>query len=156
MRPSPEDEQKLEHLVHRALRELPSRRAPRSLEQRVQAEISRRAALPWWRKSFVHWPILVRASFLLFCAALARLAVSGSGWRVPGVVSSEFKTTFAQQFSWMESGLAVLHAISGFIDIMSRNIPSLWLYVGLAFFAMVYATLFGLGAVAYKALRLER
>jgi hypothetical protein len=55
----------------------------------------------------------------------------------------------------MESGLAIVRAITGFIEIMLRNIPPLWLYGGLVFFASMYAALFGLGAAAYRALRAE-
>ena len=56
----------------------------------------------------------------------------------------------------MESGLAIINAITSFFDIMLRNIPPLWLYGGLALFAAMYATLFGLGAAAYKALHAQR
>jgi hypothetical protein len=155
MNPSPNDGGKLEELVHRTLREIPVRRAPRSLELRVLAEIERRLALPWWRKSFAHWPNLARAAFIILCAALVRLALTGGGWLIGGFAPPEIKTAFAQQFSWMESGLAVVHAIAGVCEIMSRNIPSLWLYVGLVFFATLYAALFGLGAAAYKALHVR-
>ena len=47
MQPSPENHQeKLERAIHQTLRALPPRRAPRSLEDRVFAELARRAALP--------------------------------------------------------------------------------------------------------------
>src|SRR5476649_1202935 len=77
MTPSPDSHEKLEQLIHRTLREQPARRAPRSLEQRVLAELERRAALPWWRRSFAHWPLPARAGFLVICAALIGLAFVG-------------------------------------------------------------------------------
>jgi len=46
-------------------------------------------------------------------------------------------------------------ALTGIIDFTSliiRNIPPLWLYGGAAFAMLMYATFFGLGAAAYRAL----
>lgn len=54
MHPAPDPEEKLERLIHRTLRDLAPRRAPRTLEARVFAELERRAALPWWRQSYAH------------------------------------------------------------------------------------------------------
>ena len=152
MTSSPDPNQKLEQWARETLRELPPRRAPRSLEQRVLAELERRLALPWWRKSFGHWPMVARAAFVLSCAGLVRLALMGGAWMMSGFDPQQFKTAFAQPYAWMESGIAIVTAASGFFDIMGRNIPALWLYGGLAFFALMYATLFGLGAAAYRAL----
>ena len=156
MSPSPDEQEKLEQLVHRTLRELPPRRAPRSLERRVLVEIDRRAALPWWRKSFGHWPIGARAGFILMCTGLVKLAWTAGVWVVGGLDTAQFKEAFAQPFNWMEAALAVFSAITGSFGIVLRNIPPLWLYGGLIFFASMYALLFGLGAAAYKAISTER
>lgn len=155
MTPSPDPhhrEEQLERLIHRTLRELPPRRAPGALEQRVLAEIERRAALPWWRKSFAHWPLGARAVFLLLCIGVVKLALMGSVWVMAGFDGAQFREAFAQPVAWMEGALAIVHAITGFSEIVMRNIPTLWLYGGLAFFATMYAALFGLGAAAYKAI----
>lgn len=166
MMPNPdhrEREEKLERFVHRTLRELPGRRAPRALEQRVLAEIARRAGLPWYRKSFVHWPLAARAGFVTVCAAfvaacigVVNVATTGSVWVMAGFDPAQFRMVFAPQFLWMENGLAVVHAITGFFEIIGRNIPPLWLYGGLAFIATMYVTLVGLGAAAYKTLCVHR
>ena len=154
MIPTPDNHEKLERLIHQTLRELPPRRAPGSLEQRVLAEIERRVALPWWRKSFVQWPVAARAGFLTLSIGIVKLALLAAVWVMAGFDTVQFGEAFATQFSWMESGLAVVHAIAGFFDIMLRNIPPLWLYGGLAFIGAMYAALFGLGAAAYRTLSL--
>ena len=70
------------------LRNLPDRKAPAGLEARVLAEISRRAALPWWRKSFAHWPVAVRLGFLILSARVAAVAVgAGCERQLPGGVT---------------------------------------------------------------------
>jgi hypothetical protein len=157
MTPSPHNnDHHLERAIHRTLRELPPRPAPRSLEQRVLAEIARRAALPWWRKSFVHWPVPARAGFSVLLIGAVKVALMAAVWVMAGFDVAQFRDAFATQFAWIESGLVVARAISDFFTIMFRNIPALWIYAGLAFIAMMYATLFGLGAAAYKALYAER
>ena len=75
MNPNPD---KLEKLIHETLRDLPARRAPRSLETRVMAEISRRQALPWWHRSWAYWPAGIRWTFLVLSAAVAAVIIFGS------------------------------------------------------------------------------
>jgi hypothetical protein len=152
MNPFPNHDEKLEQLVHRTLRDLPARRAPRSLGQRVLAEIERRAALPWWRKSFAHWPVAARAGFIVLCVGLVMLLLTLGVSLTAGFEAGQYQQAFAHEFAWMESGRAIVNALGDFLSIMGRNIPPLWLYGGLAFFAAMYAALFGLGAAAYKAL----
>jgi hypothetical protein len=156
MTPNSSNEEKMERLIHQTLRDLPPRRAPQSLEHRVLVELRRRGALPWWRKSFVHWPVAARAAFIVLSAGLVKLALMFGVCVTAGFDIGQYKEAFPQQFAWMESGLAVVHAAEDFFAIMARNIPSLWLYAGLAFFATMYAALFGLGAAAYKVIHVQR
>ncbi len=154
--PAENSSDKLERSIHRTLRALPARRAPASLEQRVLAEIARRAAQPWWSKSFLHWPMGARLGFVVICAGIVKLLLMGSVWAAGGFDAGEFRAAFAQPFAWLEAGRALLQAFTGFLDIIHRNIPPLWLYGGLAVVATAYATLLGLGAAAYRALTVQR
>ena len=156
MNPAPPDPDPLEPLIHRTLRALPDRPAPRSLESRVLAEIARRAALPWWRKSFAHWPLGARAVFLVALAGVVKLVLLGAVWAMAGFDVAQFREAFATQFTWMEAGLTVMRAIADSCEIIGRSIPPLWLYGAVAVVAGTYAALFGLGAAAYKALRSSR
>lgn len=155
--PQPRDPRDaLERVIHPTLRDLPVRRAPEALQQRVLAEIARRAALPWWRKSFAHWPLSARAVFLVLCVGGAKLALMGSVWVMAGFDAEQFRAAFTSNFTWIENGVAVVQAIAGVFDVIGRNIPAFWFYVGLSFFAVMYATVFGLGAAAYKVIRAAR
>jgi anti-sigma factor RsiW len=156
MPPSSDNHQKLERLIHRTLRELPARRAPSTLEQRVMAEIERRAALPWWHQSFAHWPLAARAAFLLVSAGLAAVVWNGTVWAFGGFEAAQFQHIFATQLGWIENMRVLSHAIVGFGEIIIRNIPALWLYGSLAIAAALYATFFGLGAAAYRSLYARR
>jgi hypothetical protein len=149
---NPHDEQKLERLIHQTLRELPRRRAPGTLEQRVMAELERRAALPWWKQNFAHWPTGVRVAFLGFSVAL----VAAIMWGMAGVNVGQARDVFATQIGWMDAIASVGRALRDFAGATISGIPSLWLYGGLATIGALYVALFGLGAAAYRTLYASR
>ena len=156
MTPSPEDQAKLEHLIHRALRDLPERRAPIALEQRVRAEIARRAARPWWRQGFAHWPLAARAAFVVLSAGIVKLVLMLMAWVTGGFETSPWRDSLARPIAWAEGFLSVLQGIGNFTDTILGSIPPLWLYGGLAGVVALYVALFGLGAAAYRALSTDR
>lgn len=153
---APHNDEHLERLIHRTLRELPPRRAPRSLETRVLAEIQRRAALPWWRKSFVHWPVAARIAFTVLSIAVAGACAAAFFWITGGLDLQPVRDAFRLHFTWLDSARTVFSAIGNFFEIILRNIPALWLYGIVGFVAATYFALFGLGAAAYRALRPHR
>lgn len=152
MKPSPESEQNLERFVSAALRDLPARRAPRVLEQRVLAELARRAALPWWRQSFTHWPVAMRGVFLVASAALATALV----WALAGLDTTRVIDAFAADFAWIATARGVAESIVNFGAMIVRGLSPVWLYGGAIAFIALYAALFGLGTAAYRTLYANR
>ena len=148
--------EKLERAIHQTLRALPPRRAPRSLETRVFAELARRAALSWWRQSFAHWPLPARAVFLLAAVALVKLTLMAAVWVMAGFDSAAVFAAFSTPVSWAQAGVSMVRGITDFGTILFRNIPPLWLYGTVAFVAALYDALFGLGAAAYRTLYVSR
>ncbi len=156
MKPSPESEKNLERFIHSALRDLPPRRAPRSLESRVFAELARRAALPWWRQNFTHWPVAARVAFIIGSAGVAKLILMAIVWAMAGLDSAQFASAVTPQFAWFQavtgfSG-AIASTVANTFGAIFRNFPLQWLYIGAAAIAALYAALFGLGAAAYRTL----
>jgi hypothetical protein len=139
-----EPHEELERLVDRALRDLPLRRAPLTLESRVLGELERRAALPWWRRSFAYWPLLARAVFLVICGALIRVAFLGGATAVAGVRS----------LSWARELGALAASTAHLAASLAHTVPPAWAYEGVAVGAALYAVLFGLGAAVYRTLYL--
>ncbi len=136
----------LDRMVH----ELPPRSAPATLEVRVLAELQRRAALAWWRRSFSHWPLLARAAFLVISAVLIRLALLEGAAAVAGVRSLHESGLLSP--SWARD-VGVLAATAGnLITLLAHTVPPAWAYAGIAVGAMLYAALFGLGAALYRTL----
>src|SRR4051812_36637272 len=141
------DDQKLEQLVHQALRALPERRAPQALEGRILAAVEAQQKLPWWRQSVARWPLGARGALAALGVALsAALLVAGqrAGLRLPAAPAALFATLVAAR----EALLAVADALAAAV----RGVPATWLYGLLAFLGLVYAALFGLGAAAYRTL----
>jgi hypothetical protein len=137
----------------RVLHELPPRRAPPTLEARVLGELARRAALPWWRRTFSHWPLLARTVFLVICAALVRLALLEGTAAVAGVRSLHDSGVLSPPWT---HDVSVLAATAGYLFTLSvRAVPPAWAYAGVAAGAMLYAVLFGLAAVMYRTLYLQ-
>jgi hypothetical protein len=146
----------LEKLIHETLRSLPDRRAPHSLESRVLAAIEARASLPWWKQSFAQWPVAARCAFVLLSAGLVKVVLMVTMWALGGFQASEFATTFETQFAWVDAIRGAIRGVGESFAIIIRSIPPVWLYSALACIAAFYATLFSLGATAYRAIFTRR
>jgi hypothetical protein len=153
---TPENQDKLERLIDRTLRDLPMRRAPGTLEARVMAELERRAALPWWHQSYAHWPLAARCAFLIGSAGVAKVALMVVVWVMAGVDAAPLADVFAPQVAWMHTGLSLIGTARESFAVVIGSIPPLWLYGAAAFVAAMYATLFGLSATAYRVLYANR
>jgi hypothetical protein len=148
------DPENLESFVDQLVRGQPLRRAPRSLERRVLAQLAlQQRALPWWRKGFSHWPLAARAAFLIASYGFVRLAIAGVMSAVTFVGSREAAET---AISWAHSGATALAATVSMCSFVVRTIPASWLYGMAACGFALYALLFGLGTVAYRTLYVER
>jgi hypothetical protein len=148
MNPS-HDHEKLENLIGQVLHEQPLRRAPRTLEARVFAALERRAAVPWWHKSFMHWPVAARVAFLIASVGFVQIALKAAAWIVAGVDSAPVVAGIQSEAGW----IAVLMAAA---DSVARSVPQEWIWGAIAVIAVMYLALFGLGAAAYKALYVRR
>ncbi len=142
----------LERFVTDLARSQPPRRAPVSLETRVLARLaSRESSLAWWRKGFTDWPLAARIVFLIASGGAIKLAISGAMW-ITGLFGSQ---DFAGAEMLHRSAEAV-SATASVGDAVLHAIPPTWLYGAVALAFALYAVLFGLGAVAYRTLYVER
>jgi hypothetical protein len=153
---NPQDQDKLEASIHRVLRGLPDRKAPSSLEARVLAELSRRASLPWWRKSFAHWPSAVRGCFFVVAALAATLVVAGCFVLGHSSGASQVTSGIASSRAWFVVGRDIVDAGAFRVKTFLAGIPPLWLYGGAATLALCYAAVAAAGAATYRALSLSR
>jgi hypothetical protein len=144
-----EEDLKLERLVDHELRQLPLRRAPMNLEAGVFEELERRAAMPWWQRSFVQWPPAARVLLLGVCTILSALTIVGGAQIVVNL------GTALRPAHELDRALALLSASKDVVATLVGTIPPMWIYEGLALASVLYAALFALGTAAYRTLYLE-
>lgn len=141
----------LEQFIHRQLRGLPPRRAPRTLESRVLAAIEQRAAVAWYHKSYAYWPAPVRAAFLTLATAGVGGVMTAAYLLMAG---TSLPDVTAQVGSRLGGVMRLVDAATWTFDLCGRlfaSIPPLWLYGGAALVTAMYVAFFGLGAAAYRA-----
>jgi hypothetical protein len=146
-------EQALEQLLTRTMREVPLQRAPATLESRILRELERRAALPWWRRSFAHWPMGARAAFAVLAVVLVTWVFRGVIWA--GDVLSSLHDSGALSMPWVQRATALAGAAGQLAASLTRAVPSQWVFDGVAASAALYAALFGLAIAAYRMLYLN-
>jgi hypothetical protein len=148
----PQNTDRIERLIDGVLKQQPPRRAPSSLEARVMAEIERRAALPWYRMSFLHWPLLVQAAFVLASLALVRFALTGTVLLAGRVQSDPVVETITRPLGWAGSTADAFSRAARFCSTLFNAIPSHWLYIGTALAITLYIAAVALSATAYRTL----
>jgi hypothetical protein len=153
---STNDPDKLEASIHRVLRSIPDRKAPAGLEARVLAELSRRASLPWWRRSYAYWPSAARVAFFAGSAIAAALVVSGLILLARSSATSAFEGGVAARFSWILLARELTASANAKLWQLIGAIPPLWLYGAIGTVAFCYATLAAIGAATYRALTFAR
>ena len=142
----------IETRVDRALRKVPVRHAPPSLEARVLREIARRASSPWWQSSFGRWPGLARAGFLATCASIVAAVLTAWLWVPTGVTQAGSWAAGGRILPWANLVLTLVDVLRELDASIGRAIPSGWLYGAAAAGVILYGSLFALGAAAYRAL----
>jgi hypothetical protein len=150
------DSATIERLIDSVLREQPPRAAPASLQARVFAEIERRAALPWWHHSFLHWPLAVRVAFILASLGVMKLVLTGAMMLIAGVQSQPVVATIAKPLSWAETSANLFSKTISLASLVFNAIPPTWLYAGAGIALTLYFALFVLGATAYRALYVNK
>ncbi len=143
--------QSLEERIHQTLRALPEQTAPVTLEQRVLAALARRAALPWWRRSYVQWPLAVQAAFLLISVATLGALIDLGMLAGRSEAVAALADAVTRRFEWVGVVRWLGSALAQAGGSVANAIPPLWIYAVLAVLAICYAALLSVGAVAYRA-----
>ena len=148
----PHDEQQLERYIGTLLSKQPLRQAPSGLQARVWRELALRESKPWWLQGFSRWPWIARALFLPLGLGLVQLSFVATGrmvWLWQALQSSAPAST-------AQSGLQQLGHLSQALqtlgNMVTREIPQVWIYGGAGLALLLYAALFGLGAAAFRTL----
>ena len=150
MKDTADEQARLERTVNRWLSGQPLRQAPATLADRVLAQLEHRAALPWWRHSFLRWPVAARIGFLLLAIGATKSVLVLSQW---GITRLDLvKASAAPEVNWLHSLTGVLSGTGNLLMLVVNSLSTTWLYGAGIVLAALYVTLFGLGATAYRTL----
>jgi len=149
------DPQDLERFVHRALRELPARRAPAALEDRVFAALAARQRAPWWQRGWQAWPLVPRTLVLGAgtAAAVAVIWLAMAGTQAMGNVSLD--ALVQSHAPWLLSVRSVLGTLGDALRALFAHYQ-VYFVGALAVLAAAYFTTIGVGASLYRSFALDR
>jgi hypothetical protein len=151
-----EDQARLEQLIAAGLRQQPPLKAPATLQARVMAEIARRASLPWWQRSFRHWPIAMQTLFVLTALLAVRLMLQVTAWSDTSHAATQIAAPVNGGLSLLQTigslWLSVLTLLNDVGTALLHRIPGFWLYLGIGAAIAMYLMLAGIGVAVYRAL----
>jgi hypothetical protein len=152
---TPPDPHDLEQLVSRVLRDQPLREAPSTLAANVLAQIAQRASLPWWRKSFSHWPWTARIAFVAVSLALVKVALTLTR-HAESTIGASAVAHAAAPVTWLEDVLSVAAFLQQLLTTVARAIPTLYFYGATSLIVALYLMVFGVSAATYRTLNFSR
>ena len=141
---------KLEQEISRELKALPELTAPAAVAGRVMAAIARRAQVPWYRRSWVAWPVAAQGT------ALAAMLVLFGGLCLAGWEFSHAETTtqaLHRAGHWFSGFNTIGSLFNIFADaalVVVKKLGTTFLVACLAVAALGYAIFLGLGTVYFR------
>jgi hypothetical protein len=144
------DDQQLELAISSELKALPELTAPASVANRVRAAIEFRLNVPWYRRSWVAWPIVLRMT------SLAAMLVLFSGLCFAGWELSQTETTMSamhwigQSFSGLNTIGSVLNILAGSVALVVKKLGTTFIVACLVAAGLGYAVFLGLGTVYFR------
>lgn len=153
MNPNPDPE--FEAQLTRELKALPSLSAPTELTARILSAVTAQAALPWYRRGWLHWPMQWRVvsfaalalGFIGLCACVASIFQSSE--------AIEWRTKLASVFGLAQTVFETLRVLRDAAINALQLIPPAVLFGGLAAMVLSYLSMLALGS-AYLRFALPR
>jgi hypothetical protein len=143
----------LERLIGRALSEQPLQRAPRTLEARVLSLIELRARLHGPGVRSRAWRRAGRIGFVVSGCLSSMLVLDAWWWLATHLASARASPFVAALTAGLRSAIGAFWTVGELATRLYGAIPRDWLYGGLLLTSILYLTLFGLAAAAYRTLR---
>jgi len=143
-------EQQLAERIDCELKALPELQAPPALTGRILAAVTRRAALPWYRRSWQAWPAPVQTASVTVLLALG----GGLCWGVFALARALAAAPAIQNLAASAAGLRVIWRTLGVLGdaaiLCCRHVGPVALAGVLAALFLVYAACIGLGTLSLR------
>ena len=145
-----DNDSQLELEISRELKALPELTAPASVANRVLAAIELRLNVPWYRRSWVTWPLALRmASLVAMLAMFGGLCLAG--WEVSRTETIMSATHRAGQwFSELNTIGSVLNILAGSAALVVKKLGTTFIVACLVAAGLGYAIFLGLGTVYFR------
>lgn len=134
----------------RALRQIPSPRAPQTLAPRILEAVRRRAARPWYRRSWSEWP--PPGQFLGLCLLLA--VVAGVAWLSHVAPESAalggFRNEAAARLGWVAAISDVFSVLGRAGLLLIRQVETPYLMGLVAVGVAAWMSCLGLGTAVWR------
>jgi hypothetical protein len=145
------NERKLAEQIHRELHQLPNLKAPNTLGARVLAAIAARQEAPWWKTSWINWPVSMKLAFLVVgIAAVAGLVFAGAAVPQFSVLAAPIMESVDGMLAPLKPYFDAADRLAGYVGLTfgaaGPNLP--WYLATLV--GVGYATCIGLGTVGYR------
>jgi hypothetical protein len=143
-------DKQLEAAISRELKALPELAAPGALANRVMAAIGQRARVPWYRRSWQMWPVVLQAASLITLLALFG-GLCLASWKL----SQAETTTFAlhRVGEWF-SGLSMIgntfNVLVSAAVLVVKKLGTGFIVTCLIVAGIGYAMCVGLGTVYFR------
>lgn len=147
---SPEQERQLEQEIDVALKALPELKAPQTLLLRVRAALEQGARLPWYRQSWLYWPLAVRWAVIGLLVTLFAGLCAGS-WFVPQ--TSEYSSAVHRASGWfaiVNTLWSALNMLLTALVLMFKQLGTAVLLGCLGAVALAWVLCFGLGTACLR------
>jgi hypothetical protein len=145
-----EYEKQLEAVVRRELDALGELAAPQEIARRVMRVIEQRAALPWYRREWQTWPLVLRAGSLAGLVA----AFAGLCYETSQLASLARLTPAAREvsgwFSLADAAWNAVNVLANAVELAFRSLGPSVLIGSAVLLVFCYAACLGLGTIYWR------
>jgi hypothetical protein len=144
---NPDYERQLAARVDRELKDLGEWQAPATLVSRVMRAVDRRAALPWYRRSWETWPSGLQWGSLAALLAMACGLCFGTWNLAQGAAGNVGAPALAHEFAGLGVLWRTLNVLGDAAALSLRHLGTGFIVGGVAVLLMAYAACVSLGTV---------
>lgn len=145
-----DDQNRLEAEVDQQLKELPNRRAPRTLAPRVMARIRGEVTVPWYQQAWQFWPGPARIASLVVMLAVFG-GICFGGWRLMQMPGASLALNQATGwFSGVEVAWNAGGALVSAVGLAFSKLGQGLLIAGLVIAVFNYLACVGLGTLVVR------
>ena len=145
-----EYEKQLEALVRCELDALGELEAPPGIARRVMRVIELRAALPWYRREWQTWPLVLQGASLVGLLAAFAFLCFGSSQLARFATLTPAAREVSGWFSLANAAWNAVNVLANVVELAFRSLGPAVLIASAVLLLLCYATCLGLGTIYWR------